>query len=138
MDKVSVTMTVFFEEAFWVGIVQMQEGQDLRVCKIVFGKEPSEQVVIEYITHQFTNLIFSPVAKVAEVSTNRMNPKRKQRESRKQMQTSISTKSQQLLKQQYLESKEVRKEIRKKCKEEKLSYLFALKQQKRKEKHKGH
>lgn len=138
MDKVSLIMTVYFEEAYWVGLVELQVENKLQVCKITFGKEPSEQVILDFMTCHFKGLMFSPVAKVKVISTKKVNPKRKQREARKQMQVSVSTKSQELLQQQYLESKEARKEKHKLHKDQKQVHLFTLKQQKRKEKHRGH
>lgn len=37
MDKAIGTLTVFFEEPFWVGVVERVSGGKLSVCKVVFG-----------------------------------------------------------------------------------------------------
>ena len=67
-----------------------------------------------------------------------MNPKRKQREARKQSQVSgIGTKSQQALQLQREENKLERKIISREMKEAEKQRQFELKQQKRKEKHRG-
>ena len=67
-----------------------------------------------------------------------INPKRRLREARKQSQISgIGTKSQQALQLQREENKLERKVISREMKEAEKRRQFELKQQKRKEKHKG-
>ena len=66
------------------------------------------------------------------------NPKRLQREAKKQLQnTGIGTKSQQALQLQREEMKTERKQISKEEREAEKERMFELKQQKRKEKHRG-
>lgn len=61
------------------------------------------------------------------------------RNAKKQLQnTGIRTKSQQALQAQREKAKIIRKDISKKQKEAEKQRLFDLKQQKRKEKHRGH
>ena len=60
------------------------------------------------------------------------------RQVKKQMnQTGIGTKSQQALKLQHEENKEMRRSLSKEKREEEEQRKFALRQQKRKEKHRG-
>ena len=67
------------------------------------------------------------------------NPKRRQRNARKQMEASgIGTKSQQALQKQYEENKTERKQLSREQREAEKQRQFELKQQKRKEKHRGH
>lgn len=40
MDKVLVTLTVFFEDPFWVGVVERIAEGSLSASKITFGAEP--------------------------------------------------------------------------------------------------
>lgn len=42
MDKASGTLTVFFEEPFWVGVFETIEEGKLTVCKVTFGVEPKD------------------------------------------------------------------------------------------------
>ena len=42
MDKVSVTLKVFFEDPFWVGIVERVTDGMLDAAKVTFGPEPKE------------------------------------------------------------------------------------------------
>ena len=75
----------------------------------------------------------------AVVKERKRNPKRMQRDAKKQMQeTGIGTKSQQALKLQQEQNKQERKQRSREKKEAREQRLFELKQQKKKEKHKGH
>ena len=68
-----------------------------------------------------------------------VNPKRMQREARKQMQsTGIGTRSQQALKLQQEQFKQERKARTREEKLDEAKRMFALKQQKKKDKHRGH
>ena len=37
MDKVSLTFLVFFEDPFWIGIVERISDGTMEVCRITFG-----------------------------------------------------------------------------------------------------
>ena len=138
MDKVSGRLTVFFEEPFWIGVFERIEDGKLSVAKVTFGAEPKDYEVQEYIQKHYASLKFSPAVD-AVVKDIKRNPKRMQREARRQMQeTGIGTKSQQALKLQQEHNKQERKERNRKKKEAKEQRMFELKQQKKREKHKGH
>ena len=79
--------------------------------------------------------ISKPATDVKEAGRN---PKRVQREVRKQMQnTGVGTKSQQALKLQQEQLKTERKIVNREQREAEKQRLFELKQKKRKEKHRG-
>ena len=138
MDRASGKLTVFFEEPFWVGVFERVSDGQMSVCKITFGAEPKDYEVLEFILSQYYKLKFSPAVDV-EVRKSADNPKRRQRDAHKQVQNSgIGTKSHQALQMQREEMKTERKLISKEQKEAEKLRQFDLKQQKRKEKHKGH
>ena len=138
MDKVSGKLTVYFEEPFWVGIFERIEDGKLSVAKVTFGAEPKDYEVQEYVQKYYFSLKFSPAVDTV-VKDIKRNPKRIQRETKKQMQEiGIGTQSQQALKLQQEQNKQERKvRSQEKKKAEKLR-MFELKQQKKREKHKGH
>lgn len=137
MGEVQSRLTVFFEEPFWVGVFERYENGKLSASKVTFGAEPKDQEVYGFVLKYGYDLRFSP-AVAAEAKEPSGNPKRMQREAKKQMQnTGTGTKSQQALKLQQEQNKRERKV---KSREEKLAEaerMFALKQQKKKEKHRG-
>ena len=138
MDKASGKLTVYFEEPFWVGVFERIEDGKLSVAKVTFGAEPKDYEVQEYIQKYYFSLKFSPTVETV-VKDIKRNPKRMQREAKKQtMETGIGTKSQQALKLQQEQNKQVRKERSRKKKEVEEQRMFELKQQKKREKHKGH
>ena len=109
MDKVNGKLTVYFEEPFWIGVFERIEDGKLSVAKVTFGAEPKDYEVQEYIQKHYASLKFSPAVD-AVVKDIKRNPKRMQREARRQMQeTGIGTKSQQALKLQQEQNKQERK-----------------------------
>lgn len=138
MDKKSGKLTVFFEDPFWVGVFERIEDGKLSVAKVVFGAEPKDYEVKEYILKYYYSLQFSP-AVATVVKEARRNPKRMQRDAKRQVQEKgIGTKSQQALKLQQEQNKQERKQKRRERKEADELRMFELKQQKKREKHKGH
>ena len=111
MDKVSGRLTVFFEDPFWVGIFECISDGKLSVCKVTFGAEPKDYEVYGFALKNYYQLRFSP-AVATDVKEIGRNPKRIQREVRKQVQnTGIGTKSQQDLKLQQEQLKTERKTV---------------------------
>ena len=138
MDRICGRLTVFFEDPFWVGVFERRIGKKLSVCKVTFGAEPKDCEVLEFVLNHYYELSFSPAITVESRQTAD-NPKRRQREARKQMeQSGISTKSQEALRLQREEMKTERRQISREEREEEEARRFELKQMKRKEKQKGH
>ena len=137
MDKEVIKLTVYFADPFWVGVAERIAGGHLSAAKITFGAEPKDYEIAGFIQRHFYELRFSQSVPT-ERREAKKNPKTAQRDAKRQMQqVGIGTKSQQALK---LQHEEKRLEGRKKNREEKQAKaerLFLLKQQKRKEKHRG-
>lgn len=137
MDKVSGRLTVFFEDPFWIGVFERISEGKLSVCKVTFGAEPRDYEVYGFVLKHYDRLRFSP-AVAADVKEASRNPKRVQREVRKQMQNhGIGTKSQQALKLQQEQSKTERRTVSREIRDAEKERKFELKQQKKKEKHRG-
>jgi hypothetical protein len=137
MDKVTVSFFVFFEDPFWVGVLERVTEGTLSVCKVTFGPEPKDCEVYEYLLKNYERLRLSPAVEAA-VRSKVKNPKRMQREIHRQIKDiGIATKSQQALKLQQEEVKLERKELARDKKEARKQLQFEQKQQKKKEKHRG-
>ncbi len=138
MNESNVKLTVYFDEPFWVGVFERIEGGNLSVCKVTFGAEPKDYEVWDFVLRHYYDLKFSPAVK-AKLKQSADNPKRRQRNAKKQLQAvGIGTKSQQALAAQREEMKTERKKVTKEQKEVEQQRRFETKQQKRKEKRKGH
>lgn len=137
MEKITGQLTVFFDDPFWVGVFERIEENKLSVCRVVFGAEPKDYEAYDFVLKNYSNLKFSSSIEV-EVKKGNANPKRLQREARKQSkQVGIGTKSQLALQQQREEMKLERKTKIRQRRELEKQRKFELKQEKRKQKHRG-
>ena len=73
MDKVLVTLTVFFEDPFWVGVVERIAEGSLSASKITFGAEPKDYEVWDILLRGYDRLRFSPAVETA-VKEAKVNP----------------------------------------------------------------
>lgn len=97
MEKVAILFTVFFEDPFWCGVYQRQEGNRLEAARVVFGPEPKDYEVQAFLLQNWKRLRFGKTSG-EKIAAERKNPKRMQREARKQMSDKgIGTKAQQAL-----------------------------------------
>ena len=116
-------LTVFFDGLFWIGIYERIQDGKLEACKITFGAEPKDYEVYGFILKNWHKLRFSPPVDAGEKKEGKMNPKRMQRNVKKQLEAhGTGTKSQQALSLQ---------------KEEEKQRQFEIRRQKQKEKHRG-
>lgn len=83
-SAVSSILTVRFDGQFWVGIVERIEDGRLSACRVVFGAEPSNEEVLEFVLERWTSLLFSEPVK-CEPSKMAGNPKRRQREAAREV-----------------------------------------------------
>ena len=113
------------------------EDQKLSAAKVTFGAEPKDYEICEFILKHYDSLQFGPaVESVAEEI--KLNPKRMQRDVKKQLQDSgIGTKAQRALKLQQEQCKQERKVKSRAQKLAEAQRMFEQKQQKKKEKHRG-
>ena len=131
-------LTVYFDEPFWVGVFERIDNGKLSVCKVTFGAEPKDYEIWDYVLRHYYQLKFSPAVDIV-VKESKKNPKRLQRDAKKMiMDNGIGTKSQQALKLQQEQNKVERKIKSREQKEAEVLRQFELKQQKKKEKHRGH
>lgn len=135
-----IRFQVFFEDPFWVGIIESLDNEGLSVAKKVFYSEPKSYDVYNFILNDYKGMEFSSKVK-HEKSFNRkkVNPKRLQRDIKKQLgKMEIGTKSQVAIKKSYEKSKEIRKKNVKENKNQKKELKFQKRIEKKKRKKKGH
>lgn len=138
MEDPSLTLTLFHDGQFYVGIFERREGKQLSACRVVFGAEPKDGEIMDFLNKDFRRLSFSPKVK-EERKPLPVNPKRLQREIARQVNSiGTSTKSQQALQLQREQNKAVRQEKSRRQREEERRAAYRLRQEKKKEKHRGH
>ena len=81
MGMTKARLTVFFEEPFYIALYERTQDGYTQVCRVVFGKEPTDAEVYEYFLNNWAKLKFSPPVPAGAVSDTRKNPKRVQREN---------------------------------------------------------
>ena len=132
------SLTVLFEDPFWIGLFELADREGLRICKVTFGAEPSEREIMEFIDRNGHRLRYSQAVDTSTTLENRKNPKRQLREARRQtIPQGIGTKSQQALRQHQEQNKTVRLQRSKAEREAEQQRRFELRQAKKKEKHRG-
>lgn len=132
------SLTILFENPFWIGLYERIDGEKYEVCKITFGAEPKDYEVYDFLLQNWHKLKFSPPVKTDRMIEHKINPKRMQREINSQLKyKGIGTRAQQALKLQHEQSKIERKSKNREQKDITKKYFFALRQEKKKAKHRG-
>lgn len=133
------TITVCFEDPFWVGIYERTGEDGYQVSKITFGAEPKDYQVYDFLLRSWRELNFSPVISGETVIQVRKNPKRARREIARQLSgPPVGTKAQEALKLQRAEGKAARQSKTRQVRQAEEERRFQLRQEKKKEKHRGH
>ena len=136
--SVSSTLTVYHDGQFWVGLAERVEDGRYGVARIVFGAEPSNEEILQFVVGKWEKLsLFDD--KPAEASKPAKNPKRRAREAAKTLkQPAMSTKAQQALAAQKEAMKQESAHARSRRRAEEADARYEQRKLKRKQKHRGH
>ena len=69
------TLTIYFEDPFWVGVFERIEEGRLSVLRVTFGAEPKDYELWDFVLRRYNALRFSPAVE-APVKALSDNPKR--------------------------------------------------------------
>lgn len=138
----SLKATIFFDGSFWIGVFERTNDTGYTVARTVFGGEPTEPEFYQYVIHHFSALQFGAPQK-REIEEKKTNPKRAQREARKEMEklknsSRPCTFAQSYMKEELEKYKKEKKKITREEKEAREQEQFLIRQAKKKEKHRGH
>lgn len=138
----TILATIFFEKRLWVATFERTDKEGYAVARHIFGKEPTDPEVYEFVLNHYEELRFGPL-KEFHLEIKRMNPKRVQREVRREMEkiketTRPSTFAQDYMREELEKKKQEKKSRTSAQKLARKEEQFTLKQQKKKEKHRGH
>ena len=135
----TATLTILFEDPFWVGLYQRRREGTYQVCKITFGPEPRDHQVYDLLLRHWHELRFTPPLPDRTAAERRINPKRQQRAIHREVAPGLpGTKAQQALQSQRAQRKAERTVQSRQQREQEAQRRYALRQQKRKEKRRGH
>ncbi len=138
----TIKATIFFEKRYWVGTFERTDKEGYAVAKHIFGPEPTNPEVYDFVVNRYQELKFGELKEI-NIIIQRMNPKRVQREIRREMarikETSKpSTFTQDYMREEVEKRKKERKSLSSAEKQARKDEQFVIKLEKRKEKHRGH
>lgn len=134
-------LTVYHDGQFWVGVIEDQDKGKLKAARYVFGKEPQDEEILQFIGKEMGSLMsgLSQEVAVKFSETKRVSPKRLARQAAQEVkQKGTSTYAQEALKLEYEQRKLQRQTYSKQQREAAKERLRELKVQKAKAKHRGH
>lgn len=136
--SVSSTLTVYHDGQFWVGLAEHVEGGRYGVARIVFGAEPSNEEILQFVTSKWAKFAFFG-DEATETSKPAKNPKRRAREVSKALkQPAMGTKAQQALASQRETMKRKSVRARSQRRADEAEARFEQRKLRRKQKHRGH
>ncbi len=136
--SVSSTLTVYHDGQFWVGLAEHVEGGRYGVARIVFGAEPSDEEILQFVAGRWEKLSFFG-GEPTEASKPAKNPKRRAREAARALKRpAASTKAQQALAAQREAMKRKSAQVRSRRRAEEADARYEQRKLKRKRKHRGH
>lgn len=140
-------MTVYFDGAFWAALIEYADvkGQ-YKAFRYVFGKEPKDEDILAFIYRdlgkwqsRYDHINTHVSADSSALSPKKSNPKRMQREMNKAKRKPVTSTKAQMAMQEIHDS--LKKERRLQSKEERdaaKAFKYQQKQEKRRQKKKGH
>lgn len=139
MERNISQLTVLFQPPFWVGIAERWSQDGYQAARVVFGAEPTDAQLYQWLQREWSRLPFGPVLPETAPRPATANPKRMQREAAKATQPKgLGTKAQEALARQReavgLERQARRAAQKRQTQEER----FRLRQEKKREKRRGH
>ena len=138
MDRNFSRFTVLFQPPFWVGIGERWEADGYSAARVVFGAEPTDAQLLQWLDREWHRLRFSPAAEGERPVRERKNPKRAQREARAATrERGVSTRAQEVLSRQREQEGLARQARRRRERREEAERDYLLRQQKKREKKRG-
>jgi hypothetical protein len=135
--------TVFFENPFWVGILESEDEGTFVVAKHVFGAEPSNAELLEFMLYRFADMPRSTFhgnagGEKRQLRLGPVNPKRAIREAMRERVRLPSTKAQAALSSALEERKAERGIMSREARRAEVDRRFELRVEKKKRRHEGH
>ncbi len=134
-------LSILFESPFWIALLESERDGLLYATRHVFGSEPSSKNVYEFIlSYEYKILIDRmTVGLPIDAAKKRcVNPKRLQRQIRKEKERSgITNQSREVMRLQQEENKKERQMSSKAQRNAQRNYKREVAKQKKKQKHRG-
>ncbi|RNB68245.1 YjdF family protein [Brevibacillus panacihumi] len=133
-------LTVYFDGQFWVGVVEVQDGDRVKAGRFVFGSEPKDQEVLSFILNELDAVISRMSQEVIGITLTerKINPKRVARQAAREMsKKGISSFAQEALKMEYEKRKKEKQGAARQQREDRKERQREIRIQKAKAKRRG-
>ena len=138
MDRNVGSFTVLFQPPFWVGIAERWGAEGYSAARVVFGPEPTDAQIYQWLEREWHRLNFSPAAEGERPIPVRKNPKREQREAHAATRArGTGTQVQEALSRQREQEGLARQAESRRKRQEEADRKFLLRQQKKRAKKRG-
>ncbi len=134
-------LTLFFDSPYWVGVLEVERDGLLYAARHIFGAEPSAEEVYTFVLHDLGALQARMVHGVAvePEPQKRVNPKRAQREIRRELaRQGVSSKAHDAMRQQIEQGKQSRRAQSRAARETEQVRKRAIARDKTRQTHRGH
>lgn len=132
--------TVYFDDPYWVGIIELTVDDTYSVARIVFGSEPTDAQILEYLAKNYPkNVHFSKGLEIHnQKHKDHIKPKCRQREAANLLaRKGSSTKSQETIQRSYEDYKQAKQQEKRQLKDESAALKYLQKTEKKKQKKRG-
>ncbi|GAA3400434.1 YjdF family protein [Paenibacillus hodogayensis] len=133
-------LTVFWDGQFWIGIVEDDSGGRLKACRHLFGAEPHDAEVLDFIRLRMNDLLEHTRSSLAtgEIGRKRINPKRLARMAASEMKRrGVSTQAEEAIRLELEQRKKTSRQQSRQQREEEARRKREIAVQKAKAKHRG-
>ena len=134
-------LTIYYDGQFYIGLIETVTDNTLKAYRHIFGNEPKDQEVLEFVNRDLLPLIQKHKqvgVTIDKKLKKKVNPKRLQRSVSKELkQPFFSSKAQEAIKKDYEQRKKVKLTKNKQHREEQKQHKRDIKIQKAKRKHRG-
>lgn len=101
--------TIILEKGLWVGLFERTDKEGYAVARHIFGAEPTDPEIHLFVLENYQELNFGE-PKEFELTIKRVNPKRAQREVKKEMKRMKETTKPSTFAQDYLREEQNKEE----------------------------
>lgn len=134
-------LTILFDPPYWIGLLEDERDGCLFAARHIFGAEPSDQVVFDFVLHEAVHLFARMTAgiPVEAAAAKPVGYKRMIREARRATEAcGMSTLAQAAIKQQLEQNKQQRRTISRANRNAERERQREIARQKARAKHRGH
>ncbi|WP_058300704.1 YjdF family protein [Gorillibacterium timonense] len=134
-------LTIYHDGQYWVGILEEQDQARLKAVRFIFGSEPKDEEVLDFIRNDLSRLVdhLSQGVDVQLPESRKRNPKRVARLVSKEVRSKgVSTYAQEAMRLEYEKRKQDKQTDSKQRREAAKEFKREVKVRKAKEKHRGH